>query len=1045
MRRVCVLASLILVAASMARAERLPIRTYTTADGLTHVRVTRIVADSRGFVWFCAPEGLSRFDGQGFTRYGHAHGLANTRINDFLETSRGTYWVATNGGGVYRYTPLVNGPGARDIAQAAGSRFTLFRVGEDAQTNRVNDLHEDRQGRLWAGTDGGLFQLDDAASPHAFRRVSIGVPASPDRAVQIWAFADDHAGGLWIGTSRGLLRRHADGRVIHSRIQPGRGLDNVRALLVDRKGRLWIGHDSGLILFRPGEGPVSVPGAPARAAARRNPRVGLPATPGETVRFTTIDGVAGGNVRALLQSADGQVWIGSRDGLTRFDGHRFESFTSSQGITRVTALTEDREGSIWIGTLTNGAQRLARHGFSTYTEADGLRDTLIGAVFEAPAGRLHVVSSTQHVHRLDAGRFVSVRPNLVEDVADPVGPGTALRDRAGEWWMPGGAGLYRFPKVARVEQLARTRPRAIYTSRDGLAGDDVFRLFEDSRGDIWIGRRVPTSSILTRWERATGAFHRYTESDGLPPYNRIYSFAEDRSGNVWIGFQNGGVARLRHGRFTLFTAADGAPAEGVGGLLVDARGRLWIGSTRPALTRVDDPAADRPRFRAGPEGLSAEAIGPMTEDLRGRLYLGTTSGVIDRLDPQTGRIRQFTAADGLPGTSLTTAFRDSRGAVWFGSYNGLIRLLPGEDPPATLPAVRIGSVRVAGESYLTSDLGEVDVPRFELGAGLNHLQFEFFALGAGSGDAVRYQYRLDGADRGWNAPTDHRDVNYASLAPGQYRFLVRTVASDGTVNHHAASVEFTIVPPIWQRWWFRGGLVLAVVVAVLAGHRYRVRHLLALERIRMRIAADLHDDIGGSLSRIAIQSEVARREAAALGEQPVRRLSDIAESARGVVDALGDVVWSVDPRRDDLASVFRRIREYGDELFAGTGVRWAYHASGNLAEVRLDPQARRQLFLLVKEATTNAARHAAARSVTLRVELSSREFRLDLEDDGRGFAPDSAGDGGDHHGIASMRSRAERLGSRLTIVTSPGTGTTVSVRMPRARGRMIMLLPRRLS
>ena len=168
-RRVSVFACLMLVAHG-ARAERLPIRTYSTADGLAHVRVTRVVADSQGFVWLYATEGLSRFDGQGFTRYGYAQGLANTRINDFLETSRGAYWVATNGGGVYRYTPLVHGPGARkgEGAEANGSRFTLFRVGDDLQTNRVNALHEDRQGRLWAGTDGGLFLLDDGSSPPAF-------------------------------------------------------------------------------------------------------------------------------------------------------------------------------------------------------------------------------------------------------------------------------------------------------------------------------------------------------------------------------------------------------------------------------------------------------------------------------------------------------------------------------------------------------------------------------------------------------------------------------------------------------------------------------------------------------------------------------------------------------------------------------------------------------------------------------------------------------------------------------------------------------------
>ena len=178
----------------------------------------------------------------------------------------------------------------------------------------------------------------------------------------------------------------------------------------------------------------------------------------------------------------------------------------------------------------------------------------------------------------------------------------------------------------------------------------------------------------------------------------------------------------------------------------------------------------------------------------------------------------------------------------------------------------------------------------------------------------------------------------------------------------------------------------------------------------MRIAADLHDDIGGSLSRISIQSEVACREAAALGEQPARRLTEIAESARGLVDALGDVVWSVDPRRDDLASVCRRIREYADDVLVGTGVRWTYAASPNLEYVKLDPQARRQLFLLLKEAVTNVARHASARSASLEIELTNRELRAELRDDGRGFDPDR----GRARAIGSSRHRQHARASRAT-------------------------------
>lgn len=1013
-----------------ASAERLPIKPYTTADGLAHVRVTCIVPDSRGFLWFCSPAGLSRFDGQGFTTYGVSQGLANTQINHFLETSHGTYWIATNGGGVYRFDPLTAGPLSQNTStpsqvrlEAANTlRFTGFHVGDDLQTNRVNVLREDRAGRLWAGTDGGLFCLDGRSDPKMFRPVALGLSDRPDRALQIWALDEDREGTLWIGTSWGLLRRFADGRVIHSAVAPAQGTDQVRALLIDRSGRVWVGHDTGLVVLRPG---------PERTSA---------------ARYTVRNGVSEGAVRALLQSTDGRIWIGTLNGLTEFNGERFRAFSRPDGVTRTMALAEDREGNLWLGTMATGALRLARNGFSGYAEEDGLADANVGDVFESRDGGLYAVTTNQHIHRFDGRRFAAIRPNLTRDASNPNGPGKAIQDRTGEWWIPGGAGLYRFPRVSRVEQLQHVQPKAIYTTRDGLAGDDVFRLFEDSRGDIWIGRRTPTSIVVTRWDRATGAFNRYSDADGLPAFNRISSFAEDSAGNVWIGFWNGGLARYHDGRFVVFTEADGAPTRAIAELHVDAAGRLWIGSSQPGLTLVDTPAAERPRFIRYPSAQSSfgDAVGCITDDALGRLYLCIPSGRVARLDPATGRVRHYSTADGLPGPDLNAAFRDRDGGLWFGSYNGLFRLVPGPDRPPSTPVALIASLRVAGESYLTSDLGESTIPRFELQPNRNQLHFDFFGIGGSPGNRVRYQYRLEGADKDWNAPTDQREVNYASLSPGRYRFVVRAVGGDGALSQRPATAEFTILRPVWQRWWFQSSAALGLVIVIFAAHKHRVARLLALERVRMRIAADLHDDIGGSLSRISIQSEVARREATASGESPVRRLEEIAESARGLVDALADVVWSVDPRRDDLASLIRRVREYADDVLPGSGVRWTYTASPHLDQVKLDPQARRHLFLLLKEAITNVVRHACARSASLAIDLAPHELRVELRDDGRGFTPDapSCAVDSDRHGISSMRARAARLGASISIESSPAAGTCVSLRMPLRGGRMTMLLPR---
>jgi ligand-binding sensor domain-containing protein len=251
----------------IVRAERLPIKTYTTADGLGSDFVERIVRDSRGFLWFCTRDGLSRFDGYRFVTYTMEHGLSNPTINHLLETRQGVYWVATNGGGVCRFNPdLSENQKVKGKEQKAKVRnsiqrtalteirnlFTVYPVGDERLTNRVNVLYEDRAGWLWAGTDAGLFRFEETTGEGMFRRVELGLLSYSDRLVTVLAFVEDREGSLWMGTSWGLARRWPDGRITHYSIQPSsQGLDEVYALLEDREGRLWVGHyGAGLLRLR---------------------------------------------------------------------------------------------------------------------------------------------------------------------------------------------------------------------------------------------------------------------------------------------------------------------------------------------------------------------------------------------------------------------------------------------------------------------------------------------------------------------------------------------------------------------------------------------------------------------------------------------------------------------------------------------------------------------------------------------------------------------------------------------------------------------------
>ena len=1018
---------------TVARAERLPLRTYTVLEGLPHDRVMKIVRDSEGFLWFCTQGGLGRFDGHGFRTFGVADGLPWQSTNHFLQDRAGQLWVALNGEGIARFLKPSESP------VDPGTLFRLYPVGDEVKTGRVNVLHQDRTGHIWAGTDAGLFRLDHGDPYGRFERVLFQTGPIVDRETQVWAFAESED-NLWIGTSRGLVRLGSPS--FHVSLKPaGRG-DNVYGLTVDHDGRLWIGHESGLFAINAAEFVSLPPRGPTWRRASRSSTDALgcsPAAPGEICDYSALPEFVGRRVNVFHQTRDGHLWMGMYpSGLVRIAGRRIENYTSFVGLERlpIWTLAEDREGNLWIGTQDAGAVKLARRGFVGYGIEDGFDESRITSIFEEPGGALLLTGTDWRIHRYDGKRFSSVRPKLPRDIVRSAWRAgyVPMLDRAGGWWVPTPEGLLRFDPVARLEDLATARPRATYTMGSGLPGNDVRFLFEDKAGDVWVVT-ADDGGMLSRWQRARDRFEIFTSHDGLPASNLVRRFAEVPGGHLWLGFFDGGMARFDGERFTFYDSSDGVPAGAVAVLFVDRQRRLWIGSNAGGVARLDDPSSATPRFvrQTTRPSLLGDTVTSLTEDAGGRVYIGGLAGV-HSLDADGGPIHHYTSEDGLFRGSVDAAFRDRHGALWFGGFQGLARFMPEPNRPPVPPPVFINGVRVAGMPRSLSVLGERAIPEFTIDSGQNRIEIAFGSLGFGLGERLSYQYRLAGAAGDWGPVTTDRSIYYDRLSPGTYRFEVRAVSVTGVASETPATVAFVILAPMWQRGWFLSLMVVALGAALLAVHRYRIARVLELERMRMRIATDLHDDIGTSLSRVAILSEVVKRHSPTTSPDAIRMLSEIAETARGLVDAMSEIVWSVDPRRDDVHDVLVRAREFAADLFRGTGVDWRFDAPEDLEQIRLPPEQRRHLYLILKEALANIVRHAQSGSATCTVRSRHNRLHVEIRDDGCGFAPGAAGKLDRRHerghGLRNMRARAAALGGTLSIDSAPDRGTCVTLDIP---------------
>jgi ligand-binding sensor domain-containing protein/two-component sensor histidine kinase len=1047
-----VISSLILLFVLSARsipAEQLPVRTYTTADGLPRDLVNRIVRDSHGFLWFCTGDGLSRFNGYEFTTYGVEHGLPHPFINDLIETRRGVYWVATNGGGVARFNPSPwrnEQPQIPNLQSANRNLFTAYPVGDELATNNVNVLYEDRKEQLWAGTDAGLFHLDETNGQATFRRVALDM-RSPDRDVVVRALVEDSEGSLWVSTNNGLLRRLPDGRTVRYTIQPSSLGDLVTALMYDTEGRLWVGHrgGAGLIVLKPEPATSITAGGEllkrrltgCATDAHSPDHVRLPDAPGGVCQFTTADGLAGMIIGGITQFSDGRIWIATSGGLNEFVDGRFRSYTSALGMSNSSMRTpaEDRDGNLWLGSLT-GATKITWSGFTSFGTADGLGNQRISSIVKNEQGEVCAMSTESDffVNRFDGRRFTAVVPQFRHKIKD-FGWGSnqlSFQDHTGEWWVPTGSGLYRFPRVTSVEQLAHTPPKAIYSYDHGeLPGDDLYRLFEDSHGDVWISIASGVRNAVVRWERANESFHFYSEADGLPPRSPPTAYCEDAAGNLWLGFYDGGLARYRDGSFRMFTQSDGVPAGLIRALYLDHAGRLWVATDSSGVARLDDPQTDHPHFITYTiaDGLASNTTSCITEDKLGRMYFGTTRS-LDRFDLETRRIRHYTKADGLASNAVRVALRDWDGALWFGTEQGISRLIPTPDPPPAPPPILISGLRIAGATQPISALGATEVTGLVLNPTQNQLSIDFVGLGFAAGEGLKYQYKLAGANEEWSAPSDQRTINYASLSPGRYQFQVRAVTADGSISPTPAVINFRILPPLWQRWWFVTLVLLTVGLGIATIYRYRVRRLIELERVRTRIATDLHDDIGASLSLIAMLSEVAQRQVPRGNSSVADPLASIASTSRELVDSMSDIVWAVNPRKDRFSELVKRMRRFASEAFTSRDIALQFEAPDD-HDFKLGADARREIFFIVKEGVNNITRHAGCTEAAVVIEVQDGSLRLELCDNGKGFVPSPANEG---NGLANMRERARRLGGEFEVVTN-GRGTTLRLVMPLDRQR----------
>lgn len=971
---------------------------FERLTGLSHNTVFTIFQGHLGFLWIGTADGLHRYDGYSFTVYRHhpsdSTSLVDNTVQALAEDPSGGLWVGTARG--------------LDRWDRSARRFEHFDLRSSTGEGPLNiaDLAVDSSGHLWMTTYGpaGLYRYN--RHTETIRRYLSDYWIQSTEGLQV-----DTTGTLWVVTgSRG---RASGEREVHW-YNPRRD-DFQRARVIESgavhagsSGTLWVGGDQSATID-PGLAPVQriragLPPNTARNVVHQAQDGTLwigtdrgiyqtsPSTTAVTRHAIDSTGTAGlsNYVWDLYEDRAGILWVGTRSGLYRYDPHHkpFAHLGPSTGALResghsaVMALQTAASGGLWAGTLGGGLVRLLRtkDRIESVEAPSPLPSDEVWTLHRDQAGRLWVGTTGGPCVLDPTDRSCTVPRAWTQNAAS--GPVyTVAESPDGTFWM-GGTQLYRLgPKGREIDAPVPLEYGLDYTTIQALHVDD--------EGRLWVGME---GGGLVRYTPSTRELIRYTKDAGAQEKNR-YPFPAN---TVW----------------TIHEGSDGC---------------LWMG-TGLGLVRLD-PRTGAQEHMYDADQLPGSIVYSILEDDRGRLWLGTNQGLV-RFSPDTRQFRRYGTRDGLVNREFNrrAALRGQDGQLFFGGLRGVTAF----DPDAIRENPYVPPVVI---TRMTKENRSSPVPINPYGRDQVALDYRdrvftvgFAALNFTSPENNRYRYQLDGFEDDWVEAGTRRVVRYTNVPPGAYVFRVQGSNNDGIWNKEGASIRVSIDPPFWRTGWFQfliGVLIAGVLVAM---YRVRVRHLLRIERLRLRIARDLHDDVASQLASVAIRSDLLRVTAELTADERAE-LRQMGSLVRQTTETLRDIVWFVDPEHDRPGALVEKMKTTASRLLGGLEYRFDASAPDEHDCLRaLDVRGRRNLFLIYKEALHNIARHAAAKTVQVTVRCPPETLELTICDDGTGFIPEDQSTWGT--GMKSMRRRAEQIGADLKISSEPDRGTTLCLRVP---------------
>lgn len=977
-------------------------RQWTIDEGLPQNTIRCLLQTKDGYIWVGTKAGLARFDGVRFVPF--TVEIADQQQGDLdcwqlAEDTAGRLWIRTR---------------SRLIAYEGGF-FRFVSARKDLLTDDLITMCPRRGGGLWVGTREGLLLIENeriTAKRGRPESTSIG-PASH--------VFEDTQGIVWVECHNHIYRfdPFADSIIpgkefFDSELFPDK--PETESMFQDSQGQLWLCTMGGLIFFENGkwhELAADEPLSHNRSSA------------------------------ILSEDSLGALWVATYSDVRRLDKGRSVRWDETHGMpdADIRCVYEDREGNLWMGTGSNGLIELRLPALKTFSRNNGLANEDVQTIGAGRGGRIWVSPFEGFEASSDQMQvFTRPRPKGFPErgMAAPV-----LEDHTAELWFGvGGHGLFRWNNGEITEEAL---------GGSGAREKQVTGLFEDRSHSLWIGTE---HGLFCRTNRQTRAM---TEGLGA---ERIAGICQSPDGEIWVGTFGGGVERLGGKGNKRYTTNEHLLSNFAAPLFAEAGRGVWV-STANGLNRI---VADKVQSVTAAQGLFDGSPFCMLADGCGRYWFNSSRGIFHVRQEQLRAVADgrearvncvvYTKADGVRssegnGEFQPNACKTDDGRLWFCTTKGVVMVDPAKvvenkvQPPVVIEEVKadgevIWPASVKAQESISAKKPESRYLDFyentKLGPGRGGvLEFRYTANSFSAPEQVRFKYRLAGYESEWRtAGWRERTAFYTNLRPGQYRFEVTACNNHGVWNERPVAFSFSIAPRFTETGWFPASLVFSGAGVMLGVGLWRARwqkrtanaeRLAAVEGERARIARDLHDDLGSSLTGIALELEAARKLGRAEGEQ----LETVASEARSLAHQLRELAWATNPRCDNVASLGSFLGDFTERVCQAAGLDCKLELPETDPAKKLSARTRHELLLVLKESLTNITKHARARTVTLKVEITAEEVTLEVHDNGAGFDLERCNGG---TGLLNMRERVEQMGGSFRVESKLSQGTGIRASLP---------------